>query len=66
MKCDEDILKGFQVTERTQLNCKNLVLVLKGHNSKIRQSKLSFLSYASCLMLVNFRVKFHEDSLSGF
>ena len=60
LKCDEDILKVFHVTEPTQL----IFSVSKGHNSKIRQYRVMVLVF--CMLSNVVCVKLSEDCLNGF
>ena len=67
MTFDEDILNGFQVTERTALfSVLGLGKVQRGKTQKIYIQELWFLRCAHRLMLVNISMTFHEDILNGF
>ena len=62
MKFHDDILNGFQVTER-----KLLLTKFKGAELKnIYIQELWFLRSAHCLMLLNISATFHEDTFNGF
>ena len=63
MKFHENILKGFQVIERTRNDhCQ----ISKGNNYKIYRQELRFLCSAPCLMMLYISMKFHENILKGF
>ena len=62
----EDILNGFQVTERTALYYVLGITKVQGITKKIYIQELCFLWSAHRLMLVNISLTFHEDILNGF
>ena len=63
MKFHDNILKGFQVIERTRNDhCQ----ILKGNNYKMYRQKLQFLCSAICLMMLYISMKFHDNILNGF
>ena len=68
MQFHEDILNGFQATERTRLFLLKLLLTkFKGASLKnIYIQELWFLRSAHCLTLINISMTFHEDTLNGF
>ena len=66
MKLHQEILNGFQVTERTRLECKFCYFPFqRAITPKICNPELWFLCSARCLMLINNPVKFHKDTLNG-
>ena len=67
MTFHEDILNGFQVTERTALcSVLGIAKVQRSINKKIYIQELWFLRSKHHLMLVNISMTFHEDNLNGF
>ena len=63
MKFHENMLKGFQVIERTlNDNCQ----ISKGNNYTMYRQELQFLFSAHCLMMLYISMKFHENILKGF
>ena len=66
MKFNQDILNGSQVIERTRLECKFCYFPFqRAITPKIHNPELWFLCFAGRLMLINNRVKFHQDILNG-
>ena len=66
MKFHQDNLNGFQVTERTRLECKFCYFLFqRAITPKICNLKLWFLCSARRLMLVTDHVKFHQVTLNG-
>ena len=60
VKLHQEILNGFQVTERTRLECKFCYFPFqRAITPKICNPELWFLCSARCLMLINNPVKFH-------
>ena len=60
VKLHQEILNGYQVTERTRLECKFCYFLFqRAITPKIRNPELWFLWSARRLMLVNNPVKFH-------
>ena len=68
MTFHEDILNGFQVTERVDgiIFCFRHSQSLRGIIQKIYIQQLWFLRSAHRIMLVNISMTFHEDILNGF
>ena len=67
----ENILNGFQVTERTALNSVLGIATAtyksqRGITQKMYIQALWFLRSAHRLMLINISMTFHEDILNGF
>ena len=67
MKFHEDIMNGFQVTERTDFVTETATYkVQRGITQQIYIQHLWFLRSAHRLMLITISVTFHEDILNGF
>ena len=67
MKLHRKILNGFQVTERTRLECKFCYFPFqRAITPKIRNPELLFLCSACRFILVKNHVKLHQKILNGF
>ena len=66
LKFHEDILKGFNVIERTRFCHRNCHLHSSRGIAQTTIQELRFLCFARRPMLVNISLKFHEDILKGF
>ena len=67
VKFHENILNGFEVTERTRVCGKIAIFQCsKGNNSKRMQSTVTVPALCICLILLNICVKFHENISNGF
>ena len=67
VKIHENILNGFEVTERTRVCGKIAILQCsKSNNSNRMQCRVTVPDWAHCLILLNICMKFHENISNGF
>ena len=63
MKFHENILRGFQVTERHKMT---IIKFQRGITTKLHRQELQFLYSACRLLMLYIAIKFHENILKGF